>query len=141
MSDLLEIASRVAAQAKSGEQIEAYVARSRDTSVRAYEGEVESLSQADDEGVGIRVIVDHRQGFAWAGSLDEDVIADTLQEARDNAGFATPDEFLALAEPDGVVAADLDLWSDELATIHTAQTAVRELEYECSVRVGTLSIR
>ena len=68
----------------------------------------------DDEGVGIRVIVDHRQGFAWAGSLDEEVIADTLQEARDNAGFATPDEFLGLAEPDGVPAAELDLWNEEL---------------------------
>ena len=140
-SDLLEIASRVAAQAKSGEQIEAYVARSRDTSVRAFEGEVESLSQADDEGVGVRVIVDHRQGFAWAGSLDEDVITDTLQEARDNATFATPDEFLALAEPDGVTAADLDLWSDELAGFPTDRKVELALELERRVRAGDPRIR
>src|SRR4051812_17805571 len=138
---LLDIATRIATQAKAGEQVEAYAARSRDTSVRAFEGEVESLSQADDEGVGIRVIVDHRQGFAWAGSLDGDVIAETLQEARDNAGFATPDEFLALAEPDGVEAADLDLWNDELAAFPTDKKVELALDLERGVRAGDPRIR
>ena len=140
-ADLVELATRVATQAKPGEQVEAYVARSRDTVVRAFEGEVESLSQADDEGVGVRVIVDHRQGFAWAGSLDEDVIADTLQEARDNAAFATPDEFLALAEPDGVVAADIDPWSDLLADFPTDRKVELALELERRVREGDPRIR
>ena len=40
----------------------------------------------------MRVIVDHRQGYAWAGSLDPDVVAETVAEARDNAGFGDPDE-------------------------------------------------
>jgi PmbA protein len=140
-ADLVELATRVATQAKPGEQVEAYVARSRDTVVRAFEGEVESLSQADDEGVGVRVIVVHRQGFAWAGSLDEDVIADTLQEARDNAAFATPDEFLALAEPDGVVAADIDPWSDLLADFPTDRKVELALELERRVREGDPRIR
>ncbi len=42
----------------------------RHTEVRVYEGEVESLSSAESQGVGVRVVVDHRQGFAYAGSLD-----------------------------------------------------------------------
>jgi PmbA protein len=139
--DLLEIARRIASQAAAGEQVEAYAARSQETSVRAFDGDVESLSQADDEGVGIRVIVDHRQGFAWAGSLDPEVIADTLQEARDNASFATPDEFLDLADPDGVPAADLDLWSDELAGYPTDKKVELALELERRVRAGDPRIR
>ena len=63
------------------------------------------------------MIADGRQGFAYAGTLDDDVLAETLAEARDNAGFATPDEFLGLAEPDGVAVADLDLFSDELDVV------------------------
>ena len=47
--------------------------RSRDTEVRVYEGEVESLSSAESQGVGVRVVVDGRQGFAYAGTLDDDV--------------------------------------------------------------------
>ena len=60
--------------------------RSRDVDVKVFGGEVESLAVAEVEGVGVRVIVDQRQGYAWAGSLDADVVAETLAEARDNAG-------------------------------------------------------
>ena len=55
-------------------------------------GDVESLTVAEIDGVGVRVIVDARQGYAWAGSLDDDVITETLAEARDNAAFGSPDE-------------------------------------------------
>ena len=90
MSDGLLDAGRrqVAGWARDGEQVEAYVARGRETEVRVYEGEVESLSSAESAGIGIRVVAGHRQGFAYAGSLDPDVVAETLEEARDNAGFA-----------------------------------------------------
>src|SRR5436190_23354066 len=110
VSELLSLASRIAGWARDGEQVEAYAARSHDTVVRAFEGEVESLSSADVEGVGIRVVTGGRQGFAWAGSLDDTVIEDTLTEARDNASFATPDEFASVASPDGVAPIALDLW-------------------------------
>ena len=53
-------------------------------------------------GVGVRVVVDGRQGFAYAGSLDASIMAEVLAEARDNAGFGSVDEFLGLVAPDGV---------------------------------------
>ena len=39
MSDLLEIARRVASAARNGEQVEAYVVRSRDTEVEVFGGD------------------------------------------------------------------------------------------------------
>ncbi|MDQ1379220.1 MAG: PmbA protein, partial [Acidimicrobiaceae bacterium] len=97
MTDLVDIATRVAGWARPGEEVEAYVARGKSTEVKVFEGGVESLSVAESAGVGIRVIAGSRQGFAYAGSLDPDVVAETLAEARDNAGFATVDEHLGLA--------------------------------------------
>ena len=44
--ELQAIADRIVAQAKSGEQIEAYVGRGGDTSVRVYEGELEHFVSA-----------------------------------------------------------------------------------------------
>src|SRR5437870_10280952 len=114
--DLLTVAERVAQQARDGEQVEAYVARARDTDVKVFDGDVESLSSAETEGVGVRVVHDHRQGFAYAGSLDPDAVAEALAEARDNAAFGTEDEFLGLPQPDGVAPADLDLFRPELAS-------------------------
>lgn len=107
-ADLLEVATRVAGWANEGEQLDVYVARGRDTEVRVYKAEIEQLSTADSEGVGIRVVREGRTGFAYAGTLDEAVIADALADARDNAEFGSPDAFAGVAAPDGVEAADLD---------------------------------
>jgi PmbA protein len=99
--DLVALARRIAEQARPGEQLEAFVARGTSTSVKAYQGEVESLTSAQSQGVGIRVIRDQRQGFAHCGTLDADAVADTLADARDNTDFGEPDEWYALATPDG----------------------------------------
>lgn len=138
---LLDLATRVAGWARPGEQVEAYVARGRDTEVLVFEGDVESLSSAESAGIGIRVVAGHRQGFAYAGSLDEDAIAETLADARDNAGFATEDEFLGLAGPDGVAAVELDLWRDELSAYPTSEKVARAIELERLVRAGDKRIR
>ena len=141
MSDLLDLATRVAGWARDGEQLEAFVARGRETEVQVYSGEIESLSSAESAGIGIRVVHGPRQGFAYAGSLDPDVVAETLEEARDNAGFATDDEFVGLAEPDGVSAAELDLWRDDLASFPTDEKVSLALQLERAVRAGDPRIR
>lgn len=119
MSDLLRIADSVVAQARPGEQIEAFVSRGGDTEVRVYQGEVEHFVSAQSEGVGIRVITGGRTGFAYAGTLDAAAVAEVLAEARDNVAFGEPDEWAGLAEPDGVDTTDQDLWNDALAEYAT----------------------
>jgi PmbA protein len=119
VSDLLDIADRVIAQARPGEQLEAFVSRGGDTEVRVYQGEVEHFVAAQAEGIGIRVISEGRTGFAYAGTLDEAAVAEVLAEARDNVQFGTVDEWAGLAEPDGVAVTDQELWNDELAQFPT----------------------
>jgi PmbA protein len=139
--DLAELAQRVAGWARPGEQVEAYVARGRHTSVRVFGGDVESLSSAESEGVGIRVISGHRQGFAYAASLDPAVVEETLAEARDNAGFGTVDEYLGLAEPDGVAAADLDLYRPEASSFPTDAKVELALELERATKAADRRIK
>jgi PmbA protein len=117
--DLQAIADRIVAQAKQGEQIEAYVGRGGETSVRVYEGEVEHFVSAQSAGVGVRVIKDGRTGTAYAGTLDEAAIAEVLAEARDNVQFGNPDEFAGLATPDGVEPVPQKFWDDALANYPT----------------------
>ena len=142
--NLLEIARGVAAMARPGEQVEAYVLRSRDTDVQVFDGEVESLAVAEVDGVGVRLLLDHRQGYAWAGSLDPEVVAETVAEARDNAGFGTQDEALGLPEPadvDAAVAPDLDLWRDSLLAIPAAEKVALALEVEAATRRADPRVR
>lgn len=141
MSELLDLAARVVAWAREGEQVEAYVVRGRDTDVRAFGGEVESLSSAESAGIGVRVVAGSRQGFAYAGSLDEAALAETLAEARDNSGLTTPDNHVGLAEPDGVAACELDLWRGELAGFPAERKAALAIELERAVRGADPRVR
>jgi PmbA protein len=128
--ELLDLAERVAAQARDGEQVEAYVSRGRETSVRVYEGEVEHLTSAESAGIGIRVVQGGRTGFAYAGTLDSASLAEVLAEARDNVGFGTVDEWAALAVPDGVAPPRLDLWNEGLVAASTDGKVALALELE-----------
>ena len=142
--DLLALARSVAGGARAGEQLEAYAVRSRDVDVKVFDGDVESLAVAEIEGVGIRVIVDQRQGYAWAGSLDPDVIADTLADARDNASFGSPDEHFGLADPAtfaDIAAVDLDLWHDELLAVPTSDKVALAIALDAATRALDPRIR
>lgn len=128
--DLLDVADRVVAQARDGEQLEAYVGRSTDTQVRVYQGEVEQLAVADSLGVGVRIVHEGRQGFAYCGTFDAGALAETVTEARDNAAFAEPDEAAGLPEPDGVEPAELDLWRPGLSEVPTDRKVALAIELE-----------
>lgn len=130
LEELLTLGDRVVARAKPGEQIEAIVVDETDTEVRVFQGDVESFTSATSQGIGIRVISDQRQGFAWAGSLDPDVIDHTLSEARDNATFGSVDPDLDLADPDGVAMAELDLYDESVASFATDDKIRLALELE-----------
>ena len=136
MPELLDLAERIVGWADEGEQVEAVVVHERETEVRAYEGEVESLTSAESQGVGVRVVRDGRQGFAYAGTLDSDALAEVLAEARDNLAFATPDEHCALAEPDGVEPAELDLYRAALVDHPTEAKVALALDLERRTRAA-----
>lgn len=145
MAELADLVARVVDWARDGEQVEAYAAHSRDTEVEVYQGDIETLASAETDGVGIRVVLPGpdgaRQGFAYTGNLDEDALRATLDEARDNAEFGTPDPALGLAEPDGVAAAVLDLYRDELHTFPAERKVELAMELEKRVRAGDVRIR
>ncbi|HEX9258953.1 MAG TPA: TldD/PmbA family protein [Acidimicrobiales bacterium] len=134
--DLLALAQRIAAQAGPGEQVEAFVARGRRFNVRAYQGEVESLTAAESSGIGVRVVRGGRQGFAHAGTLDEVVLAEVLADARDNLAFGEPDEWYGLADPDGVPQPDIALFAPELLTMPSADKVALAVELERAVRAA-----
>jgi len=141
MPELLDIALRIASDARANEEIETYVEWQRSTEVRVFDGDVEQLSSAESAGIGVRVIVGNRQGFAYAGNVDEKFALETLAEARDNATFATPDELVGLATPDGVKPADLDLWRDSLGNYHADDKIALALDLDRRARASDARIR
>lgn len=134
--DLQAVADRVVEMAAPGEQVEAVVTWSRDTEVRAHGGHVEHFVSSDSAGLGVRVVSQGRQGLSWAGVLDDAALRDCLAEARDNAGFGTPDPHAGLAEPDGVAPVVLPTFDERLLSVTPEQKIDLALTLERLVTEG-----
>ena len=141
IADLLELARRVADQAAVGEEIEVYVSRGRETSIRVFEGSIEQLTSAETAGVGVRVLSSRKQGFSYVGALGDQAAAEALGAARDNARFATFDDHAGLASPDEVDAPALDLWREELLSFANEDKVALALELERQARARDSRIR
>jgi PmbA protein len=126
--ELLSLAERAVEQAWGDEQVEAFLIHERDFHVKAYDGDVESISSAEPRGAGVRVIQEHRAGFAYTTELSDDALAEVVATARNNAHHATPEEAVALAEPPpeqpGVVTGMVDESFSEVDPEQKARFAV-----------------
>ena len=121
VEDLQRIADAIVAEARSGEQIEVSVSRSRETDIRVYQGEVEHFVSAQSQGISVRVITEGRTGSSRSGTLEEGSWREVLADARENATLGSVDEWAGLAEPDGVPIVEQVLWDDRLAAFDTAE--------------------
>ena len=145
VSQLLEHAERLLERSLGSEEIEIYISTGQDTEVRAYGGAVENLTTASSSGIGIRVLRDGaggaQVGTAWTGSLDDEAVNDALAQARDNVRFASEDEFIAFARPDGVEAVTLSLRDESVSTTPLDDKIALAIELERRVRGGDSRIR
>ncbi len=145
MSELLERAQALLGRVGDGEEMEVFISRGVETEVQAYQGEVENLSSSASAEIGIRILVDGPQGArvgsAYAGSLDEAAIDEAIANARDNARFATEDEFVDFARPDGGAAVTLSLSDPGVTTTSMDEKVAMAIELEAMVRAGDPRIR
>ena len=129
-----DLAERVAAQARPGEQVEAYVARGTTTQVQGLRrrGRVAHLGD----------VVGHRHPGGRrppAGLRPRRHASTTTSSPRPwprpatTPASASADEWFGLAEPDGVAPVDQDLWRDGLAAFDPAAKVELALALERAV--------
>ena len=126
LDELCRVALDAAAE---GEAVEAYAAEGRRTSVKARAGEVESLSFAESRGLGVRVVLDARQGYAYATDPSPDEAADLVRQARENARLGEPDDAFGLPPSEPIEALD-GLYVPALAELPTEAKVALALELE-----------
>jgi PmbA protein len=127
--DLGELCTAAVEAADGGEAVEAYAEESRRTEVTAHKREVEGLTFAESRGLGVRVIVDGRLGYAYAADPSLEEVRRTVVRARENAAFATPDEHngLPTAQPAEPIAA---LFREDQAAMDTERKVALALDLE-----------
>jgi PmbA protein len=122
--ELAEIAERAveAAVSAGAADAEAYVEDSVGREIRVFDGEVESLTDAGQRGLGVRCWIDHRSGYAYGTDLTEDGLRGIAEAAVEAARVADPDEFAAApTAADGEVPGIAGLVDPSLASWKTEQ--------------------
>jgi PmbA protein len=138
--DLVDLARLVVDHAESGEEVEAFAVRSTETQIEALNGQVDALSSAVTRGVGVRVVVDGRQGYASTAVVTKEGLNEALAEARSNAAVATPDEANGL--PDEQPPADVgDLTRPGLAATPVEDKIRLALDVERIARETSPEVR
>lgn len=83
-------------QKQGAELAEAFLLRDKSFSVRVRQGKVESIEQAEERGLGIRVLVGERMGFAYTSFLAKGPVEKTVSQAIANAAKTAADKNNAL---------------------------------------------
>jgi PmbA protein len=121
IADLERAATRAVeeALAAGADQVDAWCERSTSLTVRAYEGEVENLTEAGSRGVGVRAFVGNRTGYAYGWDLGDRGLADVARAAFSAAAVTDADEHAGLPDETGavdvgpLVSSELGRWSNE----------------------------
>ncbi|MTI84175.1 MAG: TldD/PmbA family protein [Firmicutes bacterium] len=92
--DLLNNAERAVETAKKygAHLAEAYVNNNKELSIDVRQGQVETMKLAEESGLGLRVLVDGRVGFAFTSDLQPGSIEQTARQAFANAASTAPDQ-------------------------------------------------
>jgi PmbA protein len=100
LEQLAERAVDAALQTGAGDA-EAFVQDSVGLEVRVFDGDVESLTEAGQRGLGLRCWIDGRAGYAYGTELSDAGLADIAAGAVEATRITDSDEFAAAPDPAG----------------------------------------
>ncbi|MGE5405887.1 MAG: TldD/PmbA family protein [Candidatus Saccharibacteria bacterium] len=99
---LINIGSWAVEQAKSkGVEAESFLLHSEDLSIEVREGQVETLKEAEEMGLGIRVFKGGQMGFAFTTNLEQKAVLNAIDQAVNGARYTTSDTFNGLPDVSG----------------------------------------
>lgn len=101
---------------KGADQAEVYLENSRQLSIEVRNGQVEIVQEASSFGLGLRVIVSKRLGFAYVNDIQPRSLEETVKRAVDFARALTLDENHSLPE-DKEISEVKGLYDSELSSI------------------------
>jgi len=80
----------------NGVEAEAYVLHSEDLTIEVRDGQVDTLKQAEEIGLGIRVFQGNRMGFSFTTDLNQQAVRETIQRALEGARYTADDKYNGL---------------------------------------------
>ncbi len=115
MKDMLKSAAYQALNyaLKSGAEVEVYAGSHRKLQIEVAQGRVETLKEAAEAGLGIRIVNSGRLGFAYTSDLKPSALRETVDTALQTSGYMSADPHLNLT-PAGLIYPRLDTYDAEI---------------------------
>jgi PmbA protein len=89
VTDLTSALEQMLAMQQSGEHLEAYGAHRRVTTIQAGSGgAIRQVDQSETLGIGLRLLSDHRSGYASTADLSRSGLERCVEQARSHAALA-----------------------------------------------------
>jgi PmbA protein len=84
-------------------------------------GEVETLQESTDQGLGLRVLIDGRQASVSGSDFSRDAVMSLMDEAVELARLTSPDDTAGLPDAQELATSipDLDLWDEAIVALST----------------------
>ena len=84
-------------------------------------GEVETLQESTDQGLGLRVLIDGRQASVSGSDFSREAVASLMEEVVELARLTSPDDTAGLPDPQDLATSipDLDLWDEAIVELST----------------------
>jgi PmbA protein len=84
-------------------------------------GEVETLQESTDQGLGVRVLIDGRQASVSGSDFSRDAVMSLMDEAVELARLTSPDDTAGLPDPEELASSipDLEMWDQAIVDLST----------------------
>ncbi len=129
-----------AAVAGGAGEAEAFFVHGRELTVKVFGGEVESLTSAEAQGVGVRVFSESRMGFAYTSDLTDEGVRRVVAQALDACRYNEPDECNGL--PDSARFEDMpELVADDFDARSTEDRVAMALELDALTGSADASVQ
>lgn len=125
-----DIAQRVVERGATAAEV---VLRQRtDFSVGVRLGEVETLKESTDRGLGLRILIDGRQSSVSGSDFSTDAVESLIRDAVELARLTSPDDSAGLPEPQELATSvpDLDLYDPAIEDLSTEEQIEKALRAE-----------
>jgi PmbA protein len=138
---LLGVALDIVERGRNGQEVEAFLTHARSFEVRAYGGEIDSLSSAEPRGAGVRVVSDNRVGFAYTTDLSDEGLDIVVRAATDNSAHTTEDESTGLAQPGAAPEDVAGMFDASLSEVASEDKVAFVLELEAAAGAHDRRVR
>jgi len=114
--DELKLAENIVAKASStGAEVEVYIQTGRETRIQVDQGKVENLSHAGNKGLGVRVLLDGCEGYAYSSDFSDENLNQVWKSAYELAKVGDPDPYRGLPDAEEIRDEDLDIFDPSIS--------------------------